>query len=746
MGTGSYFTDTYLMDQGTTVGCGCSACQSGQPDLVDITQEDFQNILGDTVFAPSGEADPNTFANYLTHGFWQDTGRSNRSWSQDTVTYSLSNEFSAQQKAGIAMAFDLWSDVADISFTQVGSGANITVVEGDDGGAWSSSVTSGTSIVSNTISIDTNVGSWSDLSTIGDYGLLSAIHEIGHSLGLGHTGNYNGSASYNNDAQWTNDSHQMTVMSYFNATNVGSDHWNSTGGWQYSATPMLIDIVAIQNIYGANFSTRSGNTTYGFNSNAGRPQFDFSVSEVPVAIWDGGGIDTIDLSGYSQSNTLYLTEGDFSSVGSMTNNLVIAYGAVIENAVGGTGSDTIYGNNANNNINGNSGNDSIHGSLGSDTINGGVGTDSMTYNYTVASFSFNFIDAVTVAITHLTELFTDTITAIENFIFSDVTHTFAELEFLYDANIINAQAGSVVTKGSGERDRITGNNLNETLKGFDGDDVIYGENGSDMIFGQEGDDTIYGGGWADTIFGDGNWGTSYGGNDTLYGEAGNDRINGRAGDDYIDGGTGHDVLYGNEGSDTIYGDTGADFIFGDFQTEDGSNFADELHGGAGGDTLNGGGGNDLLYGDSHNDTLKGGSGNDLLDGGADNDKLYGGAGNDTLIGGAGFDVLFGGADSDVFGFTSISVDKIKDFALTGGSRDSLNITDILIGYNDAVDDINDFVMLEYKGANQTNLIVNANGSGEGWTKLAEIRGSDFAGTTVDDLVASGQLITDTTLL
>ncbi|NQZ14924.1 MAG: M10 family metallopeptidase C-terminal domain-containing protein [Alphaproteobacteria bacterium] len=734
------------MDQSTTKGCGCSACQSGKPDLVDISEQDFQNIVNDTTFAPSGEADPATFANYLTHGFWQDTGRSNRSWAQDNVTYSLSNEFSAQQQAGIRMAFDLWSDVADISFTEVDGGANITILEGDDGRAYSSSSTSGTNIISNTISIDTNVASWSDLSTLGDYGLMTALHEIGHSLGLGHTGNYNGSATYGSDAQWTNDSHQMTVMSYLNATNVGSDHWNSTNAWQYSATPMLIDIVAIQNIYGANYSTRSGNTTYGFNSNAGRPQFDFSVSEVPIAIWDGGGIDTIDLSGYSQSNTLYLTEGDFSSVGSMTNNLVIAYGVVIENAVGGTGSDTIYGNNVANNIDGNSGNDSIHGSLGNDTINGGLGTDSMTYNYTVASFSFNFIDAVTVIITHLTELFTDTITAIENFIFTDVTHTFAELDNLYGANVVNAEVGSVLTKGTDDRDRITGNNLNETLKGFEGDDIIYGQNGSDIIYGQEGDDTVYGGGWSDIIFGDGGWGSSYGGNDTLYGEAGNDRVNGRAGDDYIDGGTGHDVLYGNEGADEIYGGSGADLIFGDFQTEDGSSFDDELHGGNGNDTLTGGGGNDTLYGDGNSDTLKGGTGNDHLEGGADKDLLFGGDGSDTLIGGTGYDVLYGEGGSDVFGFTSLSFDKIKDFTLTGANRDSLNITDVLVGYNAGVDDIDDFVILDYKNANQTNLFINANGSGGGWTKAAEMRGSDFAGTTVDDLVASGQLITDTTLL
>ena len=138
------------MDSTGTIGCGCKACQNGKPDLVDLTQDEFQPI-GDVVNAPTNESNPNVFANYLTHGFWQDTGQINRSWSQNTVTYSLSSEFTFNQKAGIQMAFDLWSDIADISFSQVSSSANITIVEGDDGGAWSSSSTIGTTISSNTI-------------------------------------------------------------------------------------------------------------------------------------------------------------------------------------------------------------------------------------------------------------------------------------------------------------------------------------------------------------------------------------------------------------------------------------------------------------------------------------------------------------------------------------------------------------------------------------------------------------------
>ncbi len=598
------------------------------------------------------------------------------------------------------------------------------------------------------ISIDTNVASWSVFNDIGDYALMTALHEIGHSLGLGHTGNYNGSASYANDAQWSNDSHQMTVMSYFNDQNVGSDRFDSSGQYQYSASPMLIDVVAIQNLYGANNSTRSGNTTYGFNSNAGRDQFDFTVSEAPITIWDGGGVDTLDLSGYSESQTIYLTEGDFSSVGAMTNNMVIAYGTTIENAIGGSGNDSIYGNDFANTILGGFGNDSFYGSLGDDTLDGESGTDEVIYNYSFSDFTFNFIDSVTVALSHVSQFFTDTITNLESFVFTDVTYTFAEIQDNTYDNMIMAEVGSLGTNGTDDKDHITGNNQSERLRGYEGNDFINGQNGSDLIYGQEGDDTIYGGGWADTIFGDGGWSDTYGGNDTLYGEGGNDRINGRAGNDYIDGGTGHDVLYGHEDEDIIHGGSGADIIFGDFNNVNAIGSNDQLYGGTGSDTITGGRGDNMIFGESGNDLLRGGHDNDTIDGGIGNDLIYGGTGSDTLIGGANYDTLFGEGGSDIFGFTSLvnSTDKVRDFTLSGAERDSLNVTDILSGYSDGIDDINDFVVLDYKNADQTNLFVNSDGAGGGWVKVAEIRGSNFSGTSVDDLVASGQLITDTSLL
>ncbi len=130
-------SDEYsTMNTSETIGCGCAACQSHQPTAINYGQDENVSAGSDTTYAPSNAADPATFANYLTNGYW---GGTTRTWASNNITYSLSNEFTATQKAGITMAFDLWADVADITFTEVGSGANMTIVEGDDGRAYSSS-------------------------------------------------------------------------------------------------------------------------------------------------------------------------------------------------------------------------------------------------------------------------------------------------------------------------------------------------------------------------------------------------------------------------------------------------------------------------------------------------------------------------------------------------------------------------------------------------------------------------------
>ncbi len=182
--------------------------------------------------------------------------------------------------------------------------------------------------------------------TVGQWGFKSYVHEIGHALGLDHPGTYNGgSPTYATNALYAQDSMQYTVMSYFTASNTGADWIASDGRQYYAQTPMLHDIMAIQAIYGADPTTRAEDTTYGFHATADVWLYDFTANLHPVlCIYDAGGVDTLDLSGWNYSCTINLTPGSFSNADMMTSNISIANNTWIENASGGGGNDTLSGN------------------------------------------------------------------------------------------------------------------------------------------------------------------------------------------------------------------------------------------------------------------------------------------------------------------------------------------------------------------------------------------------------------------
>ena len=116
----------------------------------------------------------------------------------------------------------------------------------------------------------------------GHYGLNTLVHEVGHSLGLSHPGAYNFgpgfAVTYANGAEYAQDARNYSIMSYWNPRDLGM---TATGvvtrdfDWSlmaiaYGSTPMIHDILAAQKMYGVDTTTRTGDTVYGFNSNAGR--------------------------------------------------------------------------------------------------------------------------------------------------------------------------------------------------------------------------------------------------------------------------------------------------------------------------------------------------------------------------------------------------------------------------------------------------------------------------------------------
>src|SRR5258708_10619028 len=120
----------------------------------------------------------------------------------------------------------------------------------------------------------------------------------------------------------------------------------------------MADIYAVGSMYGAASSTRTGDTVYGFNSNAGAV-FNFGnyTSAPALTIYDSGGNDTLDCSGYSAAQTIDLHPGAFSSVGGLVHNIGIAVNTTIETAIGGTGNDTLIANDSGCTLNGGARND-----------------------------------------------------------------------------------------------------------------------------------------------------------------------------------------------------------------------------------------------------------------------------------------------------------------------------------------------------------------------------------------------------
>lgn len=226
----------------------------------------------------------------------------------------------------------------------------------------------------------------------GTYAYLTMLHELGHTLGLehAHTSGTNGTVPSDYDAM------EYTVMSYRSYAGGGTGYSNETYG--YIQSFMMLDIAALQQIYGADFTTNSGDTVYSWDSTSGITYVNAQTAISPegnrifATIWDGGGIDTYDLSAYATDLVIDLAPGGHSqfSTAQLANlggghiakgniyNALQYKGDVrslIENAIGGAGNDTISGNKAMNALTGGQGHDTLYGLDGKDVLKGGNGKD-----------------------------------------------------------------------------------------------------------------------------------------------------------------------------------------------------------------------------------------------------------------------------------------------------------------------------------------------------------------------------------
>jgi VCBS repeat-containing protein len=336
-------------------------------------------------------------------------------WATNFLTYSFptnsafyeyaggepSNNFKAfnsAQQAATRSIFQMYASVVNLTFTELTETstqhADLRLAESDaPGTAWAyypSTAAAGGDAWFN------NSTHYYDNPVKGEYGWLTIIHELGHAMGLKHP--HEASGSFGAMPQ-DRDSLEYSVMSYHSYVGAPTTGYLTNEAWGYPQSLMMYDIAALQTEYGANYATNGGNTVYDWNTSTGQMfvngvgQGAPGANRIFLTLWDGGGNDTYDFSNYTTNLNVSLQPGAWTTVsgaqlanlggghlaaGNIANALLYQNNpaSLIENAIGGSGNDTIAGNAADNRFTGGRGNDVLDGAAGTNTaVYSGTATD-----------------------------------------------------------------------------------------------------------------------------------------------------------------------------------------------------------------------------------------------------------------------------------------------------------------------------------------------------------------------------------
>ena len=522
-------------------------------------------------------------------------------------------------------------------------------------------------------------GAWFDQAKMGEYAWHTIGHELSHALGLKH--GHEGGGVSGVALPLEQDSMEFSIMtyrSYENQTVTGA-YANAYGN--YAQTLMMLDIQALQSLYGANYDTHSGDTTYSFSPTTGELFIDGISQGQPVlntifrTIWDGNGVDTYDFSNYKTSLNIDLTPGGYVDLDQKgneqrallgQNEQIYARGHVfnsllfdndprslIENTIGGANRDHIQGNIADNRLEGGRGNDTIDGDDGADTLVDGPGKDTLTGGEDADRFILDadskrdritdFIpgtDQLDLSAWGITDINQLQITVNPNnlkLVFEQETLILDQVDdTLFDVTAIVGvptpdTSGSNISR-SDDNDQDDGtqaalhNPGTEEQFETNTDDAELIEESAidtdlDMTVGNVSTTDQEQGQNSDTP-------------DTIPSDPPTGSISGQVRHDKASNQTGtstHDQMQGTDMAEQFYGGGGDDAIFGEGGNDDmwGQQGNDHLRGGADDDKLRGEEGNDLLQGNHGDDLLKGTS--MRLRGAYEQDVYRGGPGKDQFV-------------------------------------------------------------------------------------------------------------------
>ena len=502
---------------------------------------------------------------------------------------------------------------------------------------------------------------------------------------------------------------EFTVMSYNSYVgHDGSVTKEFAKGAQFPQSLMMLDIAALQYMYGADFVTNSGDSIYTFDPANGRMLINGLAQQAVVGsfifrtIWDGGGTDTYDFSKYTTNLQVNLNPGEWTNLGTQLAvlerddagnvtqrargniaNALLYEGdqrSLIENAKGGAGHDKIIGNVADNVLFGNAGRDTLEGGDGDDRLIGGSHGDYMNGG---AGDDIYYVDDLDDVVSERKEF-----VRIDEPISFDAggddtvettlqQYTLEQNLFWAIENLTFTGIGMFRGTGNSVDNRITGSFSSDTLRGLAGDDTLDGRSGADRMEGGLDDDTYFVDNAGDIV------------NelvlvksDQLYFSSLNFVDAGSTNDTVVTSLASYDLS--NIWSAPVLGALPPKAIFGIVENL-------TMTGRGGINEGVGNGANNIIaaaptwtlfpsideaqyrfFGLGGQDTLTGGFAlaGDTLDGGADDDVLNGLGGNDLLRGGGGTDAIHGDADFDTALFSGNRIDYT-----IAGSADEFTVTD-----------------------------------------------------------------------